>query len=209
MSEPITMNHLNGDLMCAMDTETTGLDPNFHEVIQIAIVPLNYKCDVRKDVLPFFINLKPDFPERADPEAMKINGLAGEMQGAFDRIHAIDLLKDWIDKLKIPYSKYGTPKRIVPLGQNYSFDKPFIASWLGRALYDEWFSPHYRDTMHSALYLNDRASFHAHDPKFHKVNLTWLCKVYNVDNPRAHNALSDCCATAAVYKKMCMEGVME
>lgn len=204
---PITMVHLNGNLLCAIDTETTGLDPHFHEIIQIAIVPLDHKMDVRKDILPFYVNLRPDFPERMDREAMKINKIVDITTNSFDKIHAIDLLKEWIDKLKVPCNKYGIPKKITPLGQNFAFDKSFIIPWLGQALYDEWFDYHFRDTMTSALYLNDQASFHARDMPFHKVNLTWLCKQYCITNDRAHNALSDCVATAAVYKKMCMEGL--
>ena len=33
--------HLNGNLMAAVDLETTGTQPGYHEIIQIAVVPLD------------------------------------------------------------------------------------------------------------------------------------------------------------------------
>ena len=35
--------HLNGCLMAAVDLETTGTRPGYHEIIQIAVVPLGLR----------------------------------------------------------------------------------------------------------------------------------------------------------------------
>ena len=110
-----SMQHWNGDQMCVMDTETTGLDPNWHEMIQIALLPLDSNLNVRKDVLPFYIELIPEHPERADPEAMSVNKqkFTDIAIRGHDREAAKDLLVEWIKKLGLPCTKYGTDRKSV------------------------------------------------------------------------------------------------
>jgi DNA polymerase III epsilon subunit-like protein len=207
------MQHWNGDQMCAIDIETTGLDPSWHEIIQIAIVPLDSNIRPRKDILPFYIQIKPESPERADREAMNVNRMdfAHLAQVGHDPEKAKDLLRDWTEKLKLPYSKYGAQrKRIIPLGQNYSFDMGFIKKWLGIPMYEEFFSHMFRDTMTVAAYLNDRAACHAEDVPFAKQNLRFLAKRLNVtyEEGRAHDALQDCLVAAEVYRQMINRGLL-
>lgn len=205
-----SMQHWNGHLLCAIDTETSGLDPFWHEILQICILPLDSNIEPLQDVMPFYLNLKPEFPERADSEALKKNGLKLTdlaLRGV-DKIVAIDLLEGWVKKLNLPCTKYGTPKQIMPLGQNYAFDRAFIMRWLGCDLYNQYFNYHHHDTMVTAHYLNDQAAYHADKVPFSKTNLAWLCKALNVESERAHDALSDCLAVAGVYKKLLMRGLI-
>jgi DNA polymerase III epsilon subunit-like protein len=156
--------------------------------------------------MPFYIEIKPEHPERIKKEAMSVNMLdmATIMDRGFDRLHAIDLLDQWINKLGLSYTKHGTRKKIEPLGQNYCFDKGFISAWLGPKQYDEWFDYHYRDTMIAANFINDRSAFllPGEPIPFSKVNLTWLAKKMDIQYDRAHDAMQDCLACAQVYKKM-------
>jgi DNA polymerase III epsilon subunit-like protein len=70
------MVHLNGNLLCAVDVETTGIIPGFHDLIQVAALPLNADLEPLKTVPPFYMNLKPEYPERADYRAKKVTGLS-------------------------------------------------------------------------------------------------------------------------------------
>lgn len=205
-----SMEHWNGHQICAIDTETTGLDHKWHEMIQIAILPLDSNLEPRKDVIPFFIEVKPDYPERATPEALSVNRIdfAKIVSRGFDKEKAKDLLREWIPKLKLPYTKWGTPKKIMPLGQNYPFDMGFIKAWLGHEMYEEFFDYHYRDTCVAASFLNDKAAMHAERVPYSKVGLAWLAKQHGIVIDRAHDALQDCVATAKVYRAMLQGGLM-
>jgi len=65
----------NGNLLCAVDLETTGSDPKRHEIIQIAFAPLNVNYEVHEGIAPFYMNIKPMTPETADPAATRVHGL--------------------------------------------------------------------------------------------------------------------------------------
>jgi DNA polymerase III epsilon subunit-like protein len=206
-----SMEHWNGSQICVIDTETTGLDSHWHEIIQIAIVALDSNIQPRKDVLPFYLEIKPDFPERIDEAAMSVNKLDAckIIQRGFDREKSKDMLRDWVEKLDLPYTKNGAyRKRVILLGQNLVFDIPFIKQWLGMDEYNDLFDYHFKDTMTVAGYLNDRAAMHGEPVPFSKINLAWLANKLNIKMERAHDALSDCCATAEVYRQLCMRGIL-
>lgn len=204
-----SMVHHNGNQTCVIDTETTGLDAHYHEIIQICILPIDSNFLPRNDVNPFYIEIKPEYPERADPKALSVNKLsfAKIAQRGFSKDKATDLLEGWINKLKLPYTKYGTRKKIRPLGHNYAFDRDFIIRWLGIDLYNEWFDYHYADTMIAANFLNDKAAMHGENTPYPKINLTYIANILNVPNHKAHDSLNDCAVTAEVYKKLTMHGL--
>jgi len=207
---PKSMQHWNGNQLCAIDTETTGLDANWHEMIQIAILPLDSTIKPRQDVLPFYIEVAPEHPERANPKALRVNrkSLAEVTERGHDREKAKDLLEEWIKTLGLPTTKYGNPKKIIPLGQNYAFDMSFLKTWLGIELYNDLFDYHYVDTMITAHFLNDRAAAHAERVPFSKTNLQWLARTLGVRRDRAHDALQDCLSTADVYRLMIQQGLL-
>lgn len=201
-----SMLHLNGNLLCVIDTETTGLKAGFHDVIEVCIIPLD--CNIQplkelngKPLMPFMVELQPKRPNNIDPEALSVNKktLVEIMGRGLDPWYAADLFEKWWEDLKLPFGK-----RITPLGQNYAFDRGFLVDWLGDENYNQFFHYHYRDTCVAAGFMNDRADFHAEVYPFQKINLQYLCSTLKVERQRAHTAVSDCLATAEVYRRMCM-----
>lgn len=204
------MDHWNGNMLCCIDIETTGLDPELHEIVQLCVLPLDSNIQPIQDIMPFYINIAPENPHTADYKAMHINkiDLVEITTRGFNTEKAKDLFYEWFDNLGLPYTKWGNRARIIPLGQNYAFDMSFIKRWLGPVGYDDVFHPQYRDTMLAATYLNDRAAMHANRVPYSKVNLTWLASAYYIEYSRKHDALSDCMTTAQVYRKMVQEGLL-
>jgi DNA polymerase III epsilon subunit-like protein len=204
------MTHWFGDMMCVIDTETSGLDPDFHEILQICIMPVDSNIDMIKTIKPFFIELKPRCPELITPQALKVNRLDLNrlMTYGIDQEKAKELFREWFAKLNLPLKHSGASCKIRPLGHNYIFDKMFIIKWLGVDTYDEFFDYHSVDTMCVAMYLNDQAAMHGRNPPYQRVSLVSLCNLLSVENPDAHNALGDCVATAGVYKKLIQIGLL-
>lgn len=199
----ISMQHWNGHVTCAIDIETTGLDPDFHEILSIAILPLDSNYEIRRDVFPFEMTLRPEHPERADPKALAVNGFKMQdvLANGIDKIHAIDLLLAWIEKLNIGYSRSGRMRcKIRPLGHNYAFDRSFIKKWLGSEEYDNQFDYHYTDSMIAGEFINDCYSMKGEDVPFMQTSLNHMCKRFHISNEGAHNALKDCIRCTALYR---------
>jgi len=196
--------NLNGNLLAAVDFETTGRRPGYHEICQIAAVPLDSDIRPLKDVRPFYTNIRPEHPERVEKMAFKVNSISLEelMLYAPEQERVKDLLIEWVDGLELPCGKM-----LVPLVQNWAFESSFLKAWIGPDQTDTLFHSHARDPMLYAVALNDKATFHGEDLPFNRVGLGSLCNRLNVINQNAHNALADCLATAEVYRAMLLLGL--
>src|SRR5271156_5348456 len=80
-----------------LDTETTGLDSTTHEIIELSIYRIN---DNRQQT--WFI--RPQFPERSSPDALRING------------HKLDDLKCLNKETK---AKYQEPNQVIIEVENF------------------------------------------------------------------------------------------
>lgn len=198
--------HLKGDILCAIDVETSGTVPGFHDLLQICVLPLDYKLDVWKEKTPFYMEIKPKRPENyglksewRDEQEKKKNKqlMAHATVSGMDPYQAADFFDEWFQKLNL-----GFEKRIAPLAHNWPFDRAFILDWLGPESFSQFFDARYRDTMVTANFINDQADVRLEPYIFNKVSLGWLASVYYIDHPRAHDALEDCYVTSQVYKKM-------
>ena len=191
------MMNLNGNLLAALDLETTGLIDGYHDIVQVAIVPLDNNLDPL-DSPPFYMNIKPDHPERADPEAMAVNGLdLAELAMEPDCWQVADYFDEWFERLNLPLHK-----KLIYLTQNAPFDIPFTKHWLGVQGFEKYFHRRGRDTMFMALGLNDQAVWKNRAVPFSRVGLKALCETLGIPLDNHHDALADCIATAKVYREL-------
>lgn len=191
--------HLNGNIMCAIDIETSGLVPGFHDIWQIAIIPVAPNLEVNKQLRYFTAKMQLRRPQNVDPQAMSQNQIADVTNNGSDSDRVEERLREWFESLPLLPGK-----RIVPLGHNYAnHDRPFIMDWLGGpASYQEFFRSDHRDTMTFALMLNDVADWHNEKIPFPKWGLNYLCRYLGFPQEGAHDAIMDALTTIEVYRKM-------
>ena len=91
--------HLNGHLLASVDIETTGRLPGHHEIIQIAVVPLDADYHPVARITPYYINIAPHHPERAEKKALSINGLnlAKLCRESITQEKGADLFAEWVE----------------------------------------------------------------------------------------------------------------
>jgi len=193
------MTHLGGNILAAVDLETTGRRPNYHEIVQIAILPLDENLQAHSQIPVFYMNVRPEHPERAEQKAFFVNGLDLDLLliHAPSQDRAIDLFCEWFNRLDLPQNR-----SIIPLAHNWAFESAFLKGWLGPDLMDEMFHSHARDSMLLASAINDRAFFLGHKFPFPKLSLIQLCQQLGIVYEHAHDALADCQATAELYKRL-------
>ena len=193
--------HINGKLM------TTGLIAGYHEIIQIAVVPLNADLRLNKNLRPFYQNIAPKFPERqAIGGAGSIHGLNLNdlILNAPSSEKVADLLVDWWERLNLPALKC-----LVPLCHNWVFEASHGRAWLGDDLFNQMFHSHARDGMLLAGSMNDRAAFAGESIPFPLVGLNALAKQFGIVNENPHDALSDAITEAEVYRALLLYGLFE
>jgi DNA polymerase III epsilon subunit-like protein len=205
------ITHLNGDLVCALDTETTGLDCNYHEVVQVAFVILGANFEVDKSIEPFYATISPEYFNRWDPDAARVNGLKEVSKShGLDKYTVLDHFIDWYDTL--PLQETNCPpyhKRLIPLAKNWCFDHGFLRKWF--SVLDETNDPAFdryfncrmaRDLQTVVHYMNDLAYGNVCEYPFNKTSLGSVCKRLDINVVGAHDALADAEMTAAAYSRL-------
>ena len=189
----------NGNIICACDVETTGLDPAEHEIWQLACIPLtfNLEQDKTRPVLELFI--RPDILDTHEASELALTGKQIEFlnESGFSPADAHEQFNRWFERLKLQEGR-----RVIPLAHNWKFDHQYIQKFLGYDHYNYLFDGMHRDTFQTALFLNDMAEFLGEPVPFSRTNLSVLCQKLNVDLFDAHDALADSFATVEVYKKL-------
>src|SRR5690606_19920010 len=119
-------------------------------------------------------------PERAEPEAMKVNGLdMTKLKRSTHPDRIRDDFQSWWDKLDLPFGR-----NIIPLTHNAGYDTAFLKVFFGAEHYQKLFHFHDRDSLHTALDVNERCHRRGKERMFPRVGLTWLADVLGVDNPK-------------------------
>jgi DNA polymerase III epsilon subunit-like protein len=191
------MISLNSNVLAALDLETTGTIPHYHEITQVAILPLDVNLDPM-DVSPFYMNIRAEHPERAMVAAMAASGQSlTQLEQCPDKYQVSEALEEWYQTLGLPMNRC-----LMPLTQNGVFDIPFMKAWLGEECYHRYFTFFGRDTLQLAGGLNDRAAWKGQSLPFSRLGLKSLANKLGVELLNHHDALADCLATAKVYREM-------
>jgi len=158
-----------------IDTETSGLDPVMHELLDFAAI---------KDGVEMSFKIKPRRIFTASPKALEVNGYnAAEWEGALEIHEAAPKIAAFL-------------KDSVIVGHNVRFDMSFIAEFLKEAQMDVRLDYHLVDTVTLAYVLLV--------PKgLISLSLEPVCNFLRLPpEPKQHRALAGARACKAVYEKM-------
>ena len=175
------------------DTETTGLNPKFNDIIQLACI---VEID-RKVVDKVNIEMQPFSYENIQVEALKVNGKTIEglkqlqtPQQAFSQL--IKLLDKHIDK-------YNKNDKFHPAGYNTKFDVDFLKEFFNKnnhKYYGSYFDYHLIDVLQLITMENYLGNI-----DIPNLKLETACKCYGMKLD-AHDAMNDIEATKALWDKL-------
>ena len=186
-------------MICAIDCETTGLMPYYHEVIDICILPLSDDFVPLEHVAPFIVEIQPEFPDRAEKKALQVNGhtLDALMSRTITREIATNMFVEWFNKT-MPRGQ-----TIEPLAQNWFFDYSFLTATFKGLNLRKFFFYRARDSQRVLEFVNDRARLHGAPIPFQSTSLEKVANQLEIENPNPHRATNDCLVCAAVYRTLC------
>ena len=182
-----------------IDTETTGLDPNLNEILDIAIVFDTYSIQklldddawvriglqFKDDYAYLSTRIKPQRIETAHPKALEVNGYASN-PGLWKDAPLFD---DVADKVAFLLSNS------IPVGHNVTFDTGFITATLRRAKNDTRIDYHAIDTITLAYE-------HLAPGGLDRLNLDAVCDHLDISNEGKHAALVDALRAREVHHRL-------
>jgi DNA polymerase III epsilon subunit-like protein len=171
------------------DLETTGFDPERHEIIEIGClvarqVPTAGRGPKLEVVSELDLKVKPQNIATAEPEALRINRYSEA---------------DWLFAVDLPQALEAFNAKTaeaVLVAQNISFDWGFLERAYKRCGIKPTFRYHRLDLMSMVF----GKTYHEGSPEY--FSLDNLAQHFGVKNERAHQALADVRATFEIYKKL-------
>lgn len=176
----------------SFDTETTGLDPRFNEVIEFGIVMLHPEtlCPTT-DVLA--LKLKIEHPERVVPNTLGVYNHYNVETWARDAVPQAEgwqRLADWIFQ-----RSEGGADKVTLVGQNIiNFDQPLLEHWCQQFGLKPSISYHPEDLMSLYACIKRRLKL-----KVGKMDLRTIATCFGLTNPEAHSALADAMTAGTCY----------
>jgi DNA polymerase-3 subunit epsilon len=167
-----------------IDIETTGLDYEKGEIIELGVVIAELRDGALTVTDEIDLKIAPKHIETADAQALRINGY-NEAEWIF-AVSIEEALKLFVERTA----------GAVFVAHNITFDYGFIEANLRRYGIEHKMHYHKLDTLALAfgvLQNNDDMG---------KLSLRALCEKYGIENKKAHSAFADAYATYEVFKKL-------
>lgn len=184
-----------------VDTETTGLNPLEHEIIEIALVRVRQTWDKGEQYpkgtpvgLPsrcqfelieeWSTKILPENIATANPDSLRVTGYT--VTGWKDAISCEDAMREFAAR-----TEGG-----IMVAHNVAFDSAFIDATLSKYGIKNPMHYHRLDTVSMAY-----AVLHS-TPDVGRYSLAELCKHFGIVNENAHSALADAKACFELFKKL-------
>jgi DNA polymerase III epsilon subunit-like protein len=183
-----------------IDTETTGLHPAKHGLIELAAAALDEKLAV---IETFQADVCPPENCEIDPEALQVNGFTRErIRQGLSYPKVCERFKEFIDR--------NFSAEPVAVGQFYPFDYAFLDHVFSASGYGDGFSAvvkgnDFIDTKALANSMNLRAQLRGQARPFASTSLSrpgGLKDRFGITGHQAHAALGDVLATREVLIKL-------
>ena len=182
-------------LYAIVDVETTGLNPNYHEMIDIGIIIINQNLEIKGQ---YFSKVLPSFPERIDPMAQNINGFDFQRWTQEEAISEEEL----INQMNIFLNNYiGKP---IFIAFNSWFDSGFVRNLLNEHDYkfNDWFDYRVLDIPSIAL----ACGYFPKTPDFNEKLATLLEVQPETKDPLKHTGESGVNFNYALLRSLMNQG---
>lgn len=166
-----------------IDTETTGLDPDSHELLSLGAIVLMDGIVVES----IEVKIRPSHIDSADPKALEVNGYTPyRWRNAIDGQSACTIIK----------YLFLSHQDAVLVGHNVQFDIKFLRAFAKKYKEHYLFPTPYLDTRDIC-----RAALAPYGCQ--SMSLDNICEFLGWKRRKAHTALSDCEDCAKILNSLC------
>lgn len=111
--------------LAIIDVETTGLDADTHEMIDIGAIYVDLEG---RELGRFFVRIHPAHPERADAGAQAVNGYSVERWRTLEAVTQAEALQQF----EAFHQRVGADRSMIFTAFNAWFDQAFVSRWMQR-----------------------------------------------------------------------------
>lgn len=111
--------------LAIVDVETTGLDADTHEMIDIGAIYVDLEG---RELGRFFVRIHPAHPERADAGAQAVNGYSVERWRTLEAVTQAEALRQF----EAFHQRIGADRTMILTAFNAWFDQAFVSRWMAR-----------------------------------------------------------------------------
>jgi DNA polymerase-3 subunit epsilon len=179
--------------MLYFDVETTGLDPQKHDIIQLSGL-IEYDGKV---VDGFNYRIRPQNFEAINQEALDVNGITVDQLKEFPE--AGEIYFNFIKIMETHINRYDKNDKFIPVAYNGKFDMDFLAAFFAKnedKYLGSWLSWNLIDPMAVA-----RFYFILNDQPLTNYKLETVCEHFGIPL-NAHDAMNDIVATREVLNRL-------
>lgn len=165
-------------MLATIATKTTGLKPELHEVIELAICYVDSGED-------YYYRIKPEKPETYDSKVQEINGISAAVASGFP------------SKEDVAKQILTSHKKLIAIGHNIKFDYDMLLSTFGPDFVKELFDQtQFNDTMNMANALKIKLMTEGKPVPFKNLRLKTIADALGVKFTHKCSVIREC------YKKI-------
>ncbi len=189
------MKHFNSHQPCVTLIKTNGRDPNFHEIVEIVAIPLD-NLEYSKSYTPYDVKIRP-----SEQGNLSRTEYVDHLKYGLDTHTAFDVFDRWYQKLNLRFNK-----RIMPVSFNWPLQQVFLEKWMGYhkhvAVFDDYFSPLFRDLLPISLYWADLAELNDCVVPFPSQTLSQMGTRLQCPAPKSKTLLDRAFFLLDIYSKI-------
>jgi DNA polymerase III epsilon subunit-like protein len=120
--------------LALVDVETTGLDADTHEMIDIGAIYVDFEG---RELGRFFVRIQPKHPDRADAGAQAVNGFSVERWDTLGAVTPAEAVRQF----EAFHQRTTGGRTMIFTAFNAWFDQAFVSRWLAREgrSFREWY----------------------------------------------------------------------
>lgn len=197
--------HLNSNIMCAISIDTTGPDPDKHDIVGIGLIPMDIDFKPMAQLLPFDYIIKPERLENITQDGLVKVGMSqrdvtqARVSGC-DTLEVIDYFERWFEDILCMKQK----KYITPLAYNWPVVIQFLISWMGKYHCSHYFSYRYRDILSLGCSINDMNYLRDQHILFEKYHFSYMGIKLGIaaQTARRRSSLDDALLIMEIYRRI-------
>lgn len=187
--------HVNSNVICAVDIRVGGTDPSTCDLLEICFIPVNHSYKMHTEFNLFNVRIRPCWPVDGRVAKLNIEARSEFEKSSNDAHGAYTMFEYWCETTL----ELKNQKKILPLCYDWSYIKPFLKYWMGDDGLAHYIGDSIRDVQSMMNFANDRHAFWGDEVPYPIIRESQLYSRSNIPLIEKNSLLANCKGLIDVY----------